>query len=145
MKKLVGFVEELLSPFFNNEEHRADMYLPLWLLAFSIVLIVAGIAVMFTDLKIVIRIGGVFSIALGVVAFLCWKNQTIHIISSQEFEYTTFIGTKKRYFFNEIKGIKKNQDSMTMYVGNDKVHIEFCAIMTKELATLINNALQKTR
>ena len=79
---------------------------------------------------------------MGIFALLCWRNQTIHVISDEEFTYTTMFGNTKTYAFSDIQGLRRNQDSMTLFVKNEKVHIESMAVMTKRLVDLINQALK---
>ena len=85
---------------------------------------------------------GVGILCLGVLACLCWNNQKARVISDQEFEYTTFLGKTHRYYFRDITGLRKNSDSMTLYVDGNKVHIESCAILSERFITLINQALE---
>ena len=87
-------------------------------------------------------IGAVIGIALGVLALLCWKNQSIVVLSDSTFEYTTFLGNKKLYCFQDITGFKKNGDSTTLFVGSEKVHIESCAVLSEKLIERINKQLQ---
>lgn len=141
---LVKIGEKILGMGVKDDEPRADMFLPDWLLAFGMVLIVGGLgfgifaAVTFNIIMLAIA---VCALLLGVVAVMCWKNQTIRVISQEKFEYTTFLGHTKSFRFDEIRGLKQNSDSMTLYVGNDKVHIETCAVFTDRLADLLDQAL----
>lgn len=80
--------------------------------------------------------------ALGVAAFLCWRNQTIKMLSDDYFEYTTFLGKKTVYRFSDIKWIRKNNDSMTLFVADRKVHIEASAKMIARLIDRINRQLE---
>ena len=88
-----------------------------------------------------LAIGFVIAGLLGVAATLCWKNQTIRIIDEDTFEYSTFLGKKIRYRFSEIKKLRVNQDSMTLFVGNGKVHIEAMVVISQELMDKIDTAL----
>ena len=145
MRFLLYFIKDLLQIFDNEDNPRADMYLPFWLLVFGILLIIIGIVsianlfIHFIQLDtITSSVVGIGTIIFGLLAILCWKNQSIRIISDKKFEYTTFLGNKKIYRFYDIKGIKKNTDSITLYVANDKVHIESCAILSARLVEKIN-------
>ena len=93
--------------------------------------------------SVVALVVAIVAVVLGVGALLCWKNQNIVILSGDLFEYTTFLGKKTTYRFSEIKGLRKNNDSYTLFVGNGKVHIESCAILSEELAKRINEQLNR--
>ena len=120
------------------------MYLPERLLAMALVFLAGGtvFGVLFLLTKtlwmVLAAVGG---LAFGIVALLCWKNQSIRMISDEEFEYTTFLGNTYRYAFKDITGLRKNQDSLTLFVGEKKVHIESMAIITERLAERINQEL----
>ena len=76
---LVKIGEKILGMGVKDDEPRADMFLPDWLLAFGMVLIVGGLgfgifaAVTFNIIMFAIA---VCALLLGVVAVMCWKNQT---------------------------------------------------------------------
>ena len=123
---------------------RADMFLPGWLNGFGIFLDIVAVALlvaMFITQTWALAIGFVIAGLLGVAATLCWKNQTIRIIDEDTFEYSTFLGKKIRYRFSEIKELRVNQDSMTLFVGNGKVHIEAMVVISQELMDKIDTAL----
>lgn len=145
IKLLVKLGELILGKSMSDDEPRADMFLPLWLLAFSMLLLAGGIAlgiyaIVKFSVGIVVACG--FCLALGALAYLCWKNQTIVMFENDTFEYTTFLGNKKVYSFNEINGIRYNNDSMTLFIGDGKVHIESTAIITERLAERVNKQLE---
>ena len=146
IKLLVWLSSLILGKAYADDEPRADMYLPVWLLAFSMVLmcggIILGIAFVVTH-SVGTIVAAVIAMAIGICALLSWKNQSILIVSDSTFEYTTFLGNKKVYRFQDIKGIRQNKDSMTMFVGNEKVHIENAAIMTERLIDKINERLNE--
>ncbi len=139
--KLGTAILELIAP---EDKPRADMFLPRKLQVFSVVLMVIGIilgvyAILnFTLWAVIIS---PLCLILGIAAFLCWRNQKITVLSEETFEYSTFLGKKTVYRFDEIKMIRKNSDSMTMFVGDGKVHIESAAVMTKALTERINKQL----
>ena len=141
---VVKLAEMILGQAYSDDNPRADMCLPVWLLGMAIVLSTVGgvlgvmTALAFSATK---AMGAVVCIVLGVAALLCWKNQTITVLSDTSFEYSDMFGKKTVYYFKDIKGIKKNNDSMTMFVGDGKVHIESSAIITDRLANLINAQL----
>ena len=144
LKLLVKTSELILGAGQSNDEPRADMYLPIWLLAFSFVLIAFGIGLgVWTVLYFSVgtAIAAACCLLLGAAALLCWKNQTIQMLLNDSFEYTTFLGNKKLYRFNQIRGLKRNSDSMTLLVGEEKVHIESCAVLSERLVERINQAL----
>lgn len=145
-RALVRIAELLLGMKNNEDGPRADMYLPDFLLAFGIVLMLGGVgfgvaaAITLNIWLVVIAAGGIL---LGIAAVMCWKNQTIRILTSDKFEYTTFLGNTYTYSFYDITGIRKNSDSFTLFVGDKKVHIESMAIMSPRLVDSINKALER--
>ena len=146
LKILVKLGELILGEAYSEDEPRADMFLPLWLLAFAIIMLVAGVAVGIyaaVELSVGAVVGSVVCLGLGIMALLCWKNQSIVVLSDESFEYSTFLGNKKEYRFQDITGLKQNNDSMTLFVGDEKVHIESCALLTDRLIELINAQLEK--
>ena len=125
---------------------RADMFLPNWLMGFGVFLDVAALAcfiIAFATQVWGLIIGFVILGLLGIAAWLCWKNQAIKIIDESKFEYTTFLGNKTIYYFSEIKKLRVNQDSFTLFVGNGKVHIEFIANISQRFMDKINEMLEK--
>ena len=139
--KLAAAILDKIAP---EDKPRADMFLPRKFQVLSVVLTVIGIllgvyAFLRTPLWAVIV--SPVCLILGISLFLCWRNQKITVLSDETFEYSTFLGKKTVYRFDEIKGIRKNSDSMTMFVGDGKVHIESAAVMTKALSERINRQL----
>ena len=63
-------------------------------------------------------------------------------MSDEEFEYSTFWGTKPVYRFSDIKLVNMNNGSMTVFVGNGKVYIESMAILSERLVACINRQLE---
>lgn len=125
---------------------RADMFLPDWLMEFGIFLDIAAavcFVIAFVTQVWEFIIGFPILGVLGIAAWLCWKNQSIKIIDENRFEYTTFLGKKTIYYFTEIKQLRKNQDSLTLFVGNGKVHIESIANISQKLVDKIADALEK--
>ena len=129
-----------------DDEPRADMFLPVWLLVMGLLLIVVGaiVGIVFAVLQIstLMIVLAAVMVLLGAAALLCWKNQTIRILPNDTFEYSTFLGNKIIYRFGDIKGLKKNTDSMTLFVADGKVHIESIAIVTDRLSDRINKQLE---
>ena len=145
-KLLVRIATMLLGTVYDESTPRADMYLPLKLLAMGFVMILGGIgfatAFIFTMELWMIVLAPVCCI-VGALAIICWKNQSINIISDNEFVYTTFLGNKYTYRFDEITDLRQNTDSITMFIGKKKVHIENMAVMSEHLRNLINNGINK--
>ena len=125
---------------------RADMFLPDFLKYFGFFLDAAAVAFLVATFITQIWgliIGVLICGGLGIAAWLCWKNQTIRIIDDDTFEYTTFLGKTTVYHFSDIKGVRTNQDSLTLILANGKVHIESMACMSDTLFDKIEAALSK--
>ena len=142
LKLLVKAVEKLLG---ERQAEGLDMYMPSRLLAIAIVMLAGGTAFAVawflskTPWMLAVALGGV---AFGVAAILCWKNQKIVMISDAEFEHTTMFGNTTRYAFRDITGLRKNQDSLSLFVAGKKVHIESMAVISDRLAERINRELE---
>ena len=145
LKMLVKIVEKLLGMADSGGEPRADMFLPDRLLAMSIVFLAGGIVSIALAIinSVTWVLGVVICFAFGIAALLCWKNQTIHILSEEQFTYTTMFGNVRTYSFSDIQGLRRNQDSLTLFVAGEKVHIESMAILSERLVERIDNALEK--
>lgn len=145
LRIIVKAVEKLFGMAEISEGHRADMYMPDRLLAMSIVFFAGGLASIVLAIINSINwvIGIVIGLLLGAAALLCWKNQSIHIISDEQFTYTTMFGNTRTYYFSDIKDLRRNQDSMTLFVADDKVHIESMAVLSDRLIDRINTQLEK--
>lgn len=145
LRIIVKAVEKLFGMAEISEGHRADMYMPDRLLAMSIVFFAGGLASIVLAIINSVNwvIGIVIGLILGASAFLCWKNQSIHIISDEQFTYTTMFGNTRTYYFSDIKGIRLNQDSITLFVADDKVHIESMAVLSDRLIDRINKESEK--
>lgn len=144
LKVFVFLMEKLLQAQRGKDEPTADMYLPLWLFAFSIALaaitVIGAIVFAFTY-NIVWIVIAVISLLFSVGAALCWRNQSIVIIDDDTFCYTTFLGNKKTYKFKDIRALRTNRDSLTLFVGDGKVHIESTAILSERLMDKVNSVL----
>ncbi len=124
---------------------RADMYLPDWLNGLGVFLDVAAAALLVAAIwtgEWLLILGTLICAAIGVAAHLCWKNQRIVVLSESCFEYTTFLGKTTCYYFSDIKSIKDNPDSFTVFVGDGKVHIESIAVISTELLERLAMALE---
>ncbi len=145
LKILLKVVEKLLGMTDSGDAPRADMFLPERLLTMSIIFLAGGSAcALFAIFRFAIWaiVCAVLGIVLGIFALLCWKNQAIHIISDEQFTYTTMFGNTRTYAFSDIQGLRRNQDSLTLFVAGEKVHIESMAIISDRLAKAINTALR---
>ena len=141
---IAKLMELILGTAISDDEPRADMYLPVKILSLTPVMIVAGlILAVYAALKnsVPAAVISPVCIIIGIAAALCWRNQKIVMLSDDEFEYSTFLGKKTVYRFADIKVLRKNRDSMTLYVADGKVHIESGAIYTERLMERINLAL----
>ena len=148
LKFLVKLIEKIFGIAIGDDQPRADMFLPDRLLAISLVLLAGGGAcVIITILNFAIWVlaCAVFGIVFGIFAFLCWRNQSIHVISDEQFTYTTMFGNTRTYSFSDIQGIRQNNDSLTLFVDNQKIHIESMAIISERLVILINNVLKQAK
>lgn len=148
LKFLVKLIEKIFGIAVGDDQPRADMFLPDRLLAISLVLLAGGGAcVIITILNFAIWVlaCAVFGIVFGIFAFLCWRNQSIHVISDEQFTYTTMFGNTRTYSFSDIQGIRQNNDSLTLFVDNQKIHIESMAIISERLVILINKVLEQAK
>ena len=144
LKILVKVIEKLFGMVPDDDQPRADMFLPDRLLAMALVFLAGGVVcaiIAVFKFAIWAIVCAVLGIVLGVFAVLCWKNQSIHIISNDQFTYTTMFGNTYTYSFSDIQGLRRNQDSMTLFVASKKVHIESMAIISDRLIERINKAL----
>ena len=140
-KNLIGLVEDMLRTSGTLSEPRADMYMSNRLFAGATVMTLGGICAgvtCFFRFHIGFLVAAPLLLVLGVGAFLCWRNQTIHVIDADTFVYTTFLGKRKVYHFSDITAIRRNRDSYTLFLGNEKVHIDGVAVLSERLVALIN-------
>ncbi len=130
----------------KNSKNEADLHLPTAVLILGIFLSIVAAALLicaavFTNIWFAVVSAPV--ILLSVAAFLCWNNQKIYVVDDDTFEYYTMFGNKKVFRFSEITDIKQNPDSLTLMLGENKVHIESMAVMSDRLVELINIELAK--
>ena len=147
MGKLLSRIAESVSgePYSENEP-RADMVLPLRVLAFGLFSLVCGIASAVYAAATAETAMAVFVLIFFIAAVLltlAWRNQTARMLSDDEFEYKTFLGNTRRYSFSQITQLKQNPDSCTLFVGKEKIHIETCAILTDRFIERINRQLSE--
>lgn len=143
---LVTLGEWILKEELPEDRPRADLYLPLWMLALGIGLNIWGIFMgvltvqKFTPAGLLLCIAG---IVIGIAAILYWRNQTVEILTPDTFRYTNPLGRKRVYRFADIRGVKRNKDSMTLILTTGKVPIESIAILSPRLAECINSQLEE--
>ncbi len=145
LRILVKLIEKLFGMVSDEDGDRADMYLPDRLLAIALVFLCGGVGCgIYTifNFEIWAVVIAPLGIILGSFAIICWKNQTIHVISDEQFTYTTMFGNTYTYSFSEIEGLRRNQDSLTLFVAGKKVHIESMAILSDRLVILINKQFE---
>lgn len=148
LKLLVKLGELLLGDGFMEEQKKADMYLPVRLLAICLVMSVLGIALaVFAILNVHLwaGMGAIVCIGFGVASFMCWKNQKIFMITDEIFTYRTFLGNDHEYRFSQIQRAVQNQDSITLVLDTGKVHIESMAVLSERLVERIDRELAKTK
>lgn len=129
-----------------GDEPRADMFLPMKVLALGLFLLAAAaVFAVYAVLTLTLppAAGALACVVLGAGAVMCWRNQTVEILSDEEFVYTTFLGARHTYRFADITGLRRNRDSMTLMVGGGEVHIESNAQLSERLVRLINAQLEK--
>ena len=146
LKILVKIIEKILGQTYRDDEPRADMYLPERALAMCLVYLGIGSAAAL--LALISRaawaiVCALLFIGLGIALLLCWKNQTVKILSDEEFVYTTMFGKAHTYRFSDIQGLRRNKDSMTLFVSGEKVHMESMAVLSDRLVALINRELER--
>ena len=146
LKILVKIIEKILGETYSSDVPRADMYLPERALAMCLVYLAIGTACGIWAIispAIWAIIVAVLFLGLGITLILCWKNQTIHVLNDEEFTYTSMFGKKCTYRFADIQGLRRNKDSMTLFVAGEKVHMESMAIISERLVDLINRELKR--
>ena len=148
LKFLLKLVEMILGESYSEEYPRADMYLPVRALAMSLIYLAGGTAfgiwAYISPTRWAVAVA-VLGIGLGLSLFLCWKNQTIRIISEEEFVYTTMFGKSTTYRFADIQALHRNPDSQTLYVAGKKCHMEAMAILSDRLVHKIDKELNRVR
>ena len=148
MRTLLRFIAEIFSRLLgiDEEAEKADMHLPTRMLGLGLSALVAFfvlIARYITTDEWFYIVLGIFFLFIFIGILLCYKNQRIYIISDEEFVYSTMFGKKKTYRFDQIIALRKNHDSLTLFVGGGKVHIESSAVMSDRLKKLIIQEFEK--
>ncbi len=135
----------------DEEARKADMHLPERMLGMSLasllaVFLLIGRYIFAKDFIYLILAAAFLFIFIGIL--LCYRNQRIYVLSDEEFQYSTMFGRKKIYKFKDIKLLRANRDSMTLFVQDEKlhkVHMEASAIVSERLVNLINKSLEKSQ
>lgn len=123
-----------------------DMHLHVWVLVFGIILLAGAVgAAVFAVAasKYLALIGTAVLALLGAAAVLCWRNQGITMISDAEFTYSTMFGRETTYAFADITSIRRNPDSIDVFVGGSKVHVEDAAVLSDRLVDRLNAVAEK--
>lgn len=97
LKLIVKLGELILGKAYSEDEPRADMYLPIWLLSFALVLFVGGIAVgvyAVIALSIAAAVAAAVCLILGILALLCWKTSRSACFRMIPLNTRPFSGTK---------------------------------------------------
>ena len=141
---IAGLVTRLLGV--DGEAERADMHLSnhhLGLAAAAFLAVFVLVARYIYTKEWFYLVLGVAFLLCCIGILLCYRNQRIYVLSDEEFQYSTFLGNKKIYRFDEITALRKNRDSLTLFLGKNKVHIEARAVLSDRLKTLIIEQFKK--
>ena len=141
---IIKSVDKLLR--ISEKDKKADMQLPDRVAFFGIAMTFCGV---FLIIIAIIAIApfmlffSILSLLVATFAFLCYKFQRIHILSDEEFEYSTFLGKKKIYKFEHVRAVRVNADSRTLIFSNGRINIESNAILSERLRLLFNKELAR--
>ena len=123
---------------------KKDLYLPVWVCALGIILIIGALVFLYFSIKYYyLLIGTIICLGVGIAAILCWKNQWVEVIDDHSFIYSTMFGKQIKYHTSQIVELKENPDSMTLILNNGKVHIESCAIISERFIEMITKRLDR--
>ena len=144
LRLIAGLITRLLGV--DEEAERADMHLSNHALGLAGAALLAVFILVaryiYTKEWFYLVLSGAFLLCcIGIL--LCYRNQRIYVLSDEEFQYSTFLGNKKIYRFDEITALRKNRDSLTLFLGKSKVHIESSAVMSDKLRALIIEQFKK--
>lgn len=144
LRLIAGLITRMLGV--DEEAERADMHLSNHALGLAGAALLAVFILVaryiYTKEWFYLVLGGAFLLCcIGIL--LCYRNQRIYLLSDEEFQYSTFLGNKKIYRFDEITALRKNRDSLTLFLGKSKVHIESSAVMSDKLRALIIEQFKK--
>lgn len=86
---------------------------------------------------------GLFFLICAAILLLCWKNESVRMLSEDEFEFTSILGKKRRYFFSDITGLRRYEGSYayTLLLGRHKLHIKRHFRLTRRFVERINQQL----
>ena len=146
LNMFVRISETLFRRTDSRDQEMADMYQSPRVLAIGVVVFLLGVGLgIFAalSLHIAAALGAVACVALGIVAFMCWNNQKIFMITDEIFCYRTFLGNDHEYRFSQIRKAIQNSDSITLVMETGKVHIESSAILSQRLVERIDRELEK--
>ncbi|MBO5195586.1 MAG: hypothetical protein J6C03_00650, partial [Clostridia bacterium] len=90
LKILLKLLEKVFGMTSNDDEPKADMYMPDRLFGMSLILVGlgTGCAVFsFFRFKSWLIVCAVLGFVLGIASFLCWRNQSIRVIPDKQFTY----------------------------------------------------------
>lgn len=129
-----------------EDEPRADMVLPLWVLAFGLFSLVCGIASAVYAAATAETAMAVFALIFFIAAVLltlAWRNQTARMLSDDEFEVTSIFGIKRRYSFSEISQLKRypKPDTYALLIGKERFYIRPIFLFTERFIDRINRSL----
>ena len=94
---------------------------------------VAGIVMFAAKAPVWLGLLQLLMIPIGIIVLLEWKNQGIVILSGDRFAYTTTFGRTKIYSFSQITQICRGLGGMKLRVGEQKIDIDFDAMVTERL------------
>lgn len=117
LEKIAG---RILGEPYSEQSPRADMFVSLSILGFSL-----------------------FFLICATILLLCWKNESVRMLSEDEFEITSILGKKQRCFFSDITGLKRYEGSYayTLLLGRHKLHIKRHFRLTRRFVERINQQL----
>ena len=146
LKLILSLCEKLFGRSASKDQEMADMYQSPRVLAIGLVVFLLGVGLgifAVLSLHIAAALGAVACVALGIGAFMCWRNQKIFMITDELFCYRTFLGNDHEYRFSQIRKAIQNSDSITLVMETGKVHIESSAILSQRLVERIDRELEK--
>ena len=94
---------------------------------------VAGIVMFAAKAPVWLGLLQLLMIPIGIIVLLEWKNQGIVMLSGDRFAYTTTFGRTQIYSFSQITQISRGLGGMKLRVGEQKIDIDFDAMVTERL------------
>lgn len=87
----------------------------------------------------------VIPVCIGIFAILSWRNKWVRMINNHEFVYSNTLGIKRTYRFSDITKVERHINAggifhsyITIYVGNEIIHLDGNAKVSKRFADKIN-------